>query len=310
VVGILFLLPAMLVLIRKVKVDVFSISSATPCEGQIGTRFRMLPNIPHPKRVVFCDFDETYFAHEPSARNIEAQGRLEDYLAKKCLSAGILFGFVTGSSLGEVLQKMERSNLALLPHFIASDLGTEITYFDRNAMCLPDLNWQAEMAASGFTKEAVERIAESLRLQGVLLKPQPEVKVAAFKKSYYLENQGMEVDRKAISLIHRWATAHSLGLNISRCNPKAGDPVGSYDIDFIPRLSGKEQVVHYMLSRYGLIPGDAYAFGESGNDVPMLKAVGNGFLVANATEEAKSLHDLVAPESYAEGILQVLEQAF
>jgi kanosamine-6-phosphate phosphatase len=300
----------MLVPVNRRKEVMLSLSPSTPRGMRIGTWFHVLPTIPHPKRVVFCDFDETYFAHDQTARNIEAQGRLENYLAAKCISAGILFGLVTGSRLEQVLQQMERSNLTLLPHFIASDLGTEITYFVWNAMRVPDLIWQAEMAASGFTKETVESIAESLLLQGVLLKPQPEVKVTPFKKSYYLEAQDLVADRKALSLIHRWADAHHLGLNISRCNPKAGDPEGNYDIDFLPVLSGKERVVRYLLSRYGLDPSDAYAFGESGNDVPMLKAVGNGFLVANATEEAKSLHGLMAPEPYAAGILRVLEQAF
>ncbi|WP_316412094.1 HAD-IIB family hydrolase [Mesoterricola silvestris] len=287
-----------------------SSSSATLCEARIDARFRLLPGMPKPRWIVFCDFDETYFAHDRSAQNWKAKVRLEDYLTATCPSTGILFGLVTGSSLEEVLQQMGGSQMTLLPHFIASDLGTEITYFDQNVTCRPDWTWRDRMASSGFSKEAVRRMVEALRLKGVDLKPQPELRVAAYKKSYFLEGRDPEGDQKALSLIRELAAANALGLNISRCNPKAGDPEGSYDIDFIPVPSGKERVVQYLLSQNGLAAEDAYAFGESGNDIPMLKVVRHGFLVANATEEAKALHDQVTGEPYAGGILQVLEAAF
>jgi kanosamine-6-phosphate phosphatase len=310
VVGILIVLSAILLLIGKGKVDMISSSSAPPCKARTDARFRLLPGMPRPRRVVFCDFDETYFAHDRSMQYREAQARLEDYLTAKCPSSGILFGLVTGSSLEEVLQRMEGSQLVLLPHFIASDLGTEITFFDQNVTWWPDSTWRARMAASGFSKENVQRVVAALRLKGVDLEQQPEFQVAAYKKSFFLKGSDPEGDRKTLGLIRQLTAANALGLNISRCNPKAGDPEGSYDIDFIPVSSGKEQVLQYLLSRTGLAAKDAYAFGESGNDIPMLKAVGHGFLVANATEEAKALHDQVTAEPYAGGILQVLEAAF
>lgn len=52
------------------------------------------------------------------------------------------------------------------------------------------------------------------------------------------------------------------------------------------------------------------AFGDSGNDVEMLKTVQHGYLLANATAEARSLHNKVTQSVYSKGILEVLKKIF
>ncbi|EPE62139.1 NTD biosynthesis operon putative hydrolase NtdB [Exiguobacterium sp. S17] len=118
---------------------------------------------------------------------------------------------------------------------------------------------------------------------------------------YYFGEDETELER-----IQTAARDFAIAVNVSRCNPLAGDPVGAYDIDFIPYGAGKTAAVDYVCTRYEFQAGEAYAFGDSGNDLAMLKHVGNGYVLGNGTEQAKSEHDHVTAGSYADGILEVL----
>lgn len=62
-----------------------------------------------------------------------------------------------------------------------------------------------------------------------------------------------------------------------------------------------------MLDKYNLKREDAFAFGDSGNDLRMLQAVKHGYLVENATEEAKNAHRKIATGPYSNGIISTLK---
>ena len=65
-----------------------------------------------------------------------------------------------------------------------------------------------------------------------------------------------------------------------------------------------------MCEYYQVPLANTIAFGDSGNDVEMLKTVKHGYLLGNATEEAKGLHDKVTVSHYSSGILEVLKKTF
>jgi phosphoglycolate phosphatase (TIGR01487 family) len=52
-----------------------------------------------------------------------------------------------------------------------------------------------------------------------------------------------------------------------------------------------------------LEPTDFAAVGDSANDAPLFRTVGESFAVANADEDAKDAADVVLEESYADGFL-------
>lgn len=93
--------------------------------------FQLLPNVENPKYIVFCDFDETYYPHSMSHERQKDLYELENFLETKSYDEELVFGWVTGSSIESILHKMERGGFRFFPHFIASDLGTEITYFQK-----------------------------------------------------------------------------------------------------------------------------------------------------------------------------------
>lgn len=67
---------------------------------------------------------------------------------------------------------------------------------------------------------------------------------------------------------------------------------------------------HFMKAYYDVAHHRTLAFGDSGNDIDMLKAVEHGYLLFNATDEAKGLHDQHASSAYGEGIMEMCQQVF
>nr|WP_255344967.1 HAD-IIB family hydrolase [Streptomyces avermitilis] len=256
--------------------------------------------------MVFSDFDETYLAHSGTPEQVRSRQALENYLEDAGERHGLLFGWVTGSSLSSVLGKARRHGLRFLPHFIACSLGTELHVISE-AGIQPEPGWQRRMLTTGEHLEGLaEEAFRELRTRGVPLVPQSCRAPGSRVISYYYFAQDPERDARQLALIRRTADRLSLGVNLSRCNPAAGDPDDCYDVDFLPRDCGKRHIVEYICRLYAVSEADAFAFGDSGNDLEMLTAVGRGLLVGNCTEEARARYPQVSARSHADAILSEL----
>lgn len=270
--------------------------------------FRLLPTVDSPKYIVFSDFDETYYPHEMTNERQKALYELEDYLEEKSQQGLLLIGWVTGSSLESILHKMEKGNFRSFPHFIASDLGTEITYFLDHNFLLQDLDWQSTIDQTNFNKKNIDEIISLLNKEDIELSPQTQLGSSRYKKNfYYRSSMNTKMDKRNLSKIKEVVKKFGLNVNINRCNPLAGDPEDSYDIDFIPTGTGKDEIVRFMLEKYKVHPEYAIAFGDSGNDLKMLKAVKHGYLVENAVKEAKDNHTHISTGPYSQGIMNTLK---
>lgn len=73
-------------------------------------------------------------------------------------------------------------------------------------------------------------------------------------------------------------------------------------VDVIPSNSGKGTAIAKVLSYFGIDASQAMAFGDSQNDLEMLKAVGLGVAMGNATAEVKAVADDVCGPVYEDGI--------
>lgn len=62
-----------------------------------------------------------------------------------------------------------------------------------------------------------------------------------------------------------------------------------------------------LLERWGIAAGDIVAFGDSDNDLEMLRLAGCGYAMDNAPDDVKATADAVAPPCTEDGVLQVLE---
>ncbi|PHJ56920.1 hypothetical protein VF14_24950 [Nostoc linckia z18] len=268
---------------------------------------KLLPYIHQPKYVVFTDFDETYLAHQNQERHQKDQKELEEYLLNYTYEKQIILGWVTGSSLTSVFSKINKYSLKVLPHFIASSLGTELTYFNEKQYGKKDKQWENNLKETGFSEKLVNNLVNILSLDDIQLIPQPQIKDSCFLKNYYYHQRNKELDLQALLQIKNIANKAGIAVNTSQCNPLCGDPENCYDVDFTPAGTGKKDIVNFILKQTNINYQNSIAFGESGNDIEMLQAVEHGYLVGNATNEAKKLHSRIEENEYTKGILSVLK---
>lgn len=81
-------------------------------------------------------------------------------------------------------------------------------------------------------------------------------------------------------------------------------PVGH---DIIPADGGKKNAMLDILSQHGILPEESIAFGDSENDIEMLKAAGIGIAMGNATEKAKAAADYITGDCDDDGIQKALQ---
>lgn len=77
--------------------------------------------------------------------------------------------------------------------------------------------------------------------------------------------------------------------------------------DVISLSGGKENAMADILSRYGIAQEESIAFGDSENDIAMLRAAGIGVAMGNATKEAIDAADYVTDDCDDDGLLHALE---
>ncbi|KPB03426.1 HAD-IIB family hydrolase [Bacillus sp. CHD6a] len=261
--------------------------------------------------LLFLDFDETYFPHECNEEQRIMLKELEAYLNRVSLTYRIKVGWVTGSSLQQVQDKVRKANLHYFPHFISSNLGTEIWEIDQKRNVKPVSQWDDHISHSGFSHQLVEDILIELKnVYGIKLYPQTQLGQQEYKMNYYYYKTSHAIVEYHLAIIKRLACNSGISVNINRCNPKAGDPENAYDIDFIPKGTGKKAVVQFMRHYYQVPFERTLAFGDSGNDIDMLKAVKHGYLLKNATDEARKLHRFITNKEYGEGVMEICKTIF
>jgi len=277
---------------------------ATPT---FGWNNRVLPRVDTPKYIVFTDFDESYFAHEQTDSTKAALAELETFLRRHAETGDLLFGIITGSNLATVYRKLEANGLAFIPHFVGGSMGTEIVYFDDTRRAEMDDCYAEYFSDCAFTEDILRGVIDTLVGAFERFEIQPTAYHARLKRSCYYYSEG-EVDEVNLALLRKAINDAGLHVSVNQCNPNAGDPVGAYDVDILPKRAGKQSVVQHLIKTYGVDRKRTWGFGDSGNDLQMLEEVGHGWCLANATDEARAVVKYVTERPYAAGILEVLEQ--
>ncbi len=78
--------------------------------------------------------------------------------------------------------------------------------------------------------------------------------------------------------------------------------------DVIPANGGKGAAVEKMLGYYGISPDEAMAFGDGKNDIELLRTVGMGIAMGNASDEVKRCAKAVCPSVDEDGIYHYCKQ--
>lgn len=101
-------------------------------------------------------------------------------------------------------------------------------------------------------------------------------------------------ESEATELRERFPECH-----FTRSNP--------YAVDIIPKGGSKIQGIQACINYYNLSMDEVMAFGDSWNDIEMLKEVGIGIAMGNAEKEIKEIADYVTDSNEAEGIYNAMK---
>lgn len=81
---------------------------------------------------------------------------------------------------------------------------------------------------------------------------------------------------------------------------------GGY-LEMTSREAGKAAALRYVSQRYGFAKDELAAFGDGGNDLPMLEAAGWSVAVANAAPAVKQAASIIAPADVDDGVARQIE---
>lgn len=260
--------------------------------------------------MIFCDFDGTYLFNSQSDEDEDNLRELESYISEICQKHKVMIGWVTGSSKDFLLSKIKKSKIKLIPHFIASSLGTEVVMFNQKTGHSGATNdiWQKRVD-SDFFQNAIKDIQKEIESLGIKLVPQ-HLNYSKNKLSFYYYAISESKDNENISEIKRVALKRGISVNINFCSPNVGDPENCYDVDFIPSCCGKVNVIDFLKNQYGTENTKTFAFGDGENDIEMLNYADFGYLVNNATKQAKEKFKNVVKYNSTKGILYALRSFF
>ena len=77
---------------------------------------------------------------------------------------------------------------------------------------------------------------------------------------------------------------------------------GDIVIEMVPKGYSKATGIIYLCDKLGINIEDTFAFGDSANDIEMLKCVGCGIAMGNGTDDAKNVADYVTDSLHDDGI--------
>lgn len=79
-----------------------------------------------------------------------------------------------------------------------------------------------------------------------------------------------------------------------------------YFADIVPEGLSKSYGASLILDRIGVKPEECIAFGDGGNDIPLLKYAGTGVAMGNAPDEVKAAADYVTDSVEDDGVITAL----
>lgn len=79
-------------------------------------------------------------------------------------------------------------------------------------------------------------------------------------------------------------------------------------VDFMDASVDKGHALQYLQEYFGISKTATMAFGDNANDIGMLQAAGESYVVANAREEVKKWANHICPPYWEKGVYQVLKE--
>lgn len=266
---------------------------------------------PWPTRIqsiIFLDFDETVRPSTATRRLGTKIRELEALLVHLAMRKGAIFGWVSGSNTSALFRKAS-DYIGVFPHFIGSALGSELSLSDGRAY-EASVQWARHIHDSGYRAHMIDDFVRAATRRGFDLRLQDAAFQGANKRSYYLDAAQLRALDSSPRELIACNEESALSVLVTKCNPAAGDPEDTFDVDVVPRCCGKGQQCAFVSDLFAVKPRDTVAFGDSDNDSDMLRFAGAPYVVGNGDLENINASFEVTQGEYCDGILRTLEQIY
>ena len=115
------------------------------------------------------------------------------------------------------------------------------------------------------------------------------------------ENNGKEVFQ--LIAFFQAANEQEIMSVLPHCEATRWNPLFA---DVVPKGSSKAIGIDHIIAHYGIALEETMAFGDGGNDIPMLRHAGIGVALGNASDEVKASADWVTTSVDEDGIMNAL----
>ena len=246
--------------------------------------------------LIVSDFDETFMPVNKRDEELAGITQLSELLKKIKLTTPVIFGWATGNSFQGILERIK-----VYPNFpwdfALTGLGTEL-YWNFGEYQKEDKAWPI-MTVNEF-ESRVMNFNKCLQKFKLDMELQPDTFQQKRVRGYYLPENDFSQD--IIGCIHSKAQIFGLKSSITLANPRAGDPVGYFDVAIMPEECGKRSGIEYIMTSKSIKQENVLIFGDSCNDLEMLCISDYGYLVDNADPRAKAIHAKTISGMYCNGI--------
>ena len=223
------------------------------------------------KWIIFIDFDETY-----STNYKKTDHKFIKKLKRKLRKKNFIYGLVSGANIKEILKKIKKFSLPI-PCFIASSLGTELYFYKKKKFVINNKFQDLILKSSNryINKNYLLNEIKKIKIKTLL---QPEIHQTNLKSSFYCNIKSSVIQKKIFQI----ANNNNLRVCISKCVKGANDPKNKYDVDFIPKKAGKDNVVNFLKKKYPKLK-NSISFGDSMGDENLFLKTNKSYLVGNAS---------------------------
>lgn len=224
--------------------------------------------------------------------NVDALEAFAEWWQKN--RAFVRLAYNSGRLIDSVLQKIETTGLPE-PDAVISGVGTQIRMFGVAAPFpqgteLTDWPQPHGDWSSGAIREIVMKF-DRIELQ-------PEDQQAEYKVSFF----GEKLSPRVLREIRRDLRQAGFDVEVVYSSQR--------DLDVLPAKVNKGTATEFLASHWDLPPERVIVAGDTGNDLAMFQREFRGIVVANASEELKSLDDTRiyhATRPIAAGVLEGME---
>lgn len=255
----------------------------------------------NPVKAIFFDIDGTLLSfktHRVPESTIEALARLRSAGIKVFVSTGRTF-FMAADALGEIpfdgyitcngayCVDGDGGKISSSP-IPQSDLEAIVAYLDNHPLPV------AFMSAHEMTISCINHLVlEATRMVGLqpprIQNPHDIIRQPVYQVCLYADDAQVQHVMQHVMQhcsYSRW-THHFTDVNVSGCSKQSG--------------------IEHIRAHYGIHLEETMAFGDGGNDVPMLKHVATGVAMGNAPDEVKKAAVYVTASVDDDGISRALK---